>query len=87
MVIYEADANNPRPRIKVGDGVSTLNQLQFIVPESVLRYDIQQKLTDEQKQIAWNNLGIQPGGGGGSESTTTEVFFNYDGDNETDANK
>lgn len=54
----------------------------------MLRYDVQQKLTDEQKQIAWNNLGIQPGGGGGgSESTTTEVFFNYDGDNETDANK
>jgi hypothetical protein len=50
-VIYEADGNNERPRIKIGDGVTTLANLPFLTPESVLRYDVAQKLTDKQKKI------------------------------------
>lgn len=51
VVIYEADGNNERPRIKIGDGVKTLADLPFLTPESVLRYDVEQKLTDKQKKI------------------------------------
>jgi lysophospholipase L1-like esterase len=53
--------------------------------DGAVRYDIVQNLTDEQKQIAWNNLGIQPGGS--NEPVTTEVEFTYDGDNTSDAHE
>ena len=30
MIIYDADTNNPLPRMKIGDGVGYVNDLEFI---------------------------------------------------------
>lgn len=30
IVIYDADENNPMPRIKIGDGINKINDLDFI---------------------------------------------------------
>lgn len=32
MIIYDADANNPLPRIKIGNGSTNVNDLPFLTP-------------------------------------------------------
>lgn len=31
IIIYDADANNPLPRVKIGDGETLVNDLDFVV--------------------------------------------------------
>lgn len=47
IIIYDADANNSLPRIKIGDGVSNVNDLEFVGNST----DIEAITTDEINEI------------------------------------
>lgn len=47
IIIYDADVNNPLPRIKIGDGVSNVNDLEFVGGN----IDIATITTDEINEI------------------------------------
>ena len=67
LIIYTTDENgNEKIGFKVGTGDETKNvhQLDFIsfseaaaIAEGVVRYDLNQNLTEDQKVIARNNIG------------------------------
>ena len=63
--------------------MNNISNLPFLTPESVLRYDTAQKLSQKEKEIVWENLGISPNQGPTEE--TVEVGFYYDGDYQSDA--
>lgn len=95
LIVYDVDENNDRQRLKIGDGMSTINELPFIEAGigSVIRYDIEQNLTAEQQLQARLNLGItgtDTGSGGivvtppSTDTSTTEYTYTYDGDTNND---
>lgn len=58
IIIYDPDANYNYSRLKIGDGVTSVNQLNFVIDENdnAVKY-IEQTLTEEQQVQARTNIG------------------------------
>ena len=57
LIVYDIDETHPYERIKIGDGVQNVNNLPFY-NDGFVSYN-EQELTDEQKQQAQTNIGIE----------------------------
>lgn len=58
QVIYDPDDNYSYPRTKYGDGVNKVKDLPFASDPFAVSFGREQNLTDEEKEIAKNNLGL-----------------------------
>lgn len=62
IIVYDPDANYNYSRLKIGDGVTSVNQLNFVIDEKLSENDnaikyTEQNLTDAQKNQARTNIG------------------------------
>ena len=80
IVIYDAE-ENINPRIKVGDGVTTLSSLKFITSETDLsNYYTKEEITDLLAGIDIGIEGITATPGSGFEISVKGNSFNLDWD-------
>lgn len=68
IIIYDADENNPLPRVKIGDGKTTVSNLSF------MHKDLKENLQETQENLA--NL-IDCGSTDPDASTVSKFYFKY----------
>lgn len=59
LIIYDVDADHEYARVKIGDGVTAIDQLNFARDDDAVLHT-EQTLTDEQKAQARENIGAAP---------------------------
>ena len=57
-VIYDPDEQHPYPRVKYGDGEHIVKDLPFAVDAYAVAFGYEQNLTEEEKEQARTNIGI-----------------------------
>lgn len=70
-VVYEADENHNYPRIKIGDGVTPVTDLPFLLDNSVL--SIEQELSTTEQEQARENIGAA------AESEAEDARIDFEG--------
>lgn len=76
LIVYDADADHAKPRIKLGDGVTLVNQLEFITED--LDGELQAILEELESYTdnAVNEL-ISCGTADPSDAITSKFYFKY----------